>query len=101
MATENNNTTSEQETAPLQNEQTAAELQTQPEKETTDNVATDSEDYSEGFKAKIIVVTSGKGGVGKTTSSAAISSGLALKGFKTVVIDFDVGLRNQIGRAHV
>lgn len=94
MATENNNTTSEQETAPLQNEQTAAELQTQPEKETTDNVATDSEDYSEGFKAKIIVVTSGKGGVGKTTSSAAISSGLALKGFKTVVIDFDVGLRN-------
>lgn len=44
--------------------------------------------------AKIIVVTSGKGGVGKTTSSAAISSGLALKGYKTVVIDFDIGLRN-------
>lgn len=44
--------------------------------------------------AKIIVVTSGKGGVGKTTSSAAISSGLALKGHKTVVIDFDIGLRN-------
>ncbi|EKD74694.1 MAG: hypothetical protein ACD_44C00360G0009 [uncultured bacterium] len=44
--------------------------------------------------AKIIVVTSGKGGVGKTTSSAAISTGLALRGFKTVVIDFDVGLRN-------
>ncbi len=44
--------------------------------------------------AKIIVVTSGKGGVGKTTSSAAISTGLALKGHKTVVIDFDVGLRN-------
>lgn len=44
--------------------------------------------------AKIIVVTSGKGGVGKTTTSAAISTGLALKGFKTVVIDFDVGLRN-------
>lgn len=44
--------------------------------------------------AKIIVVTSGKGGVGKTTSSAAISAGLALRGFKTVVIDFDVGLRN-------
>lgn len=51
--------------------------------------------YSEGFKnAKVIVVTSGKGGVGKTTSSAAISSGLAMKGHKTVVIDFDVGLRN-------
>ncbi len=44
--------------------------------------------------AKIIVVTSGKGGVGKTTSSAAIGTGLALRGFKTAVIDFDVGLRN-------
>ena len=44
--------------------------------------------------AKIIVVTSGKGGVGKTTSAAAISTGLALRGKKTVVIDFDVGLRN-------
>ncbi|MCB5160520.1 septum site-determining protein MinD [Marinomonas algarum] len=44
--------------------------------------------------AKIIVVTSGKGGVGKTTSSAAIGTGLALKGHKTVIIDFDVGLRN-------
>ena len=44
--------------------------------------------------AKIVVVTSGKGGVGKTTTSASFSSGLALKGFKTAVIDFDVGLRN-------
>ena len=44
--------------------------------------------------AKIIVVTSGKGGVGKTTTSAAIGTGLAQKGFKTIVIDFDVGLRN-------
>ena len=44
--------------------------------------------------AKIIVITSGKGGVGKTTTSAAIATALALKGFKTVVIDFDVGLRN-------
>lgn len=44
--------------------------------------------------AKVIVVTSGKGGVGKTTTSAALSAGLALKGFKTAVIDFDVGLRN-------
>lgn len=44
--------------------------------------------------AKIIVVTSGKGGVGKTTTSAAMAAGLALKGQKTVVIDFDVGLRN-------
>jgi septum site-determining protein MinD len=46
------------------------------------------------FVAKIIVVTSGKGGVGKTTSSASFASGLALRGHKTAVIDFDVGLRN-------
>ncbi|WP_424194848.1 septum site-determining protein MinD [Ampullimonas aquatilis] len=44
--------------------------------------------------AKIIVVTSGKGGVGKTTTSASFSSGLAMRGHKTAVIDFDVGLRN-------
>lgn len=44
--------------------------------------------------SNIIVITSGKGGVGKTTTSAAIASGLALKGHKTAVIDFDVGLRN-------
>ncbi len=43
---------------------------------------------------KVVTVTSGKGGVGKTTSSAAISTGLAMRGHKTVVIDFDVGLRN-------
>jgi len=43
---------------------------------------------------KIIVITSGKGGVGKTTSSAAISSALAMRGHKTVVVDFDIGLRN-------
>ncbi len=44
--------------------------------------------------AKIIVVTSGKGGVGKTTTSASFATGLAVRGKKTVVIDFDVGLRN-------
>ena len=44
--------------------------------------------------ARIIVVTSGKGGVGKTTTSASFASGLALLGHKTAVIDFDVGLRN-------
>ena len=43
---------------------------------------------------EIIVVTSGKGGVGKTTTSASFSTGLAQRGFKTAVIDFDVGLRN-------
>ena len=44
--------------------------------------------------AEIIVVTSGKGGVGKTTSSASIATGIARRGKKVAVIDFDVGLRN-------
>ena len=44
--------------------------------------------------SRIIVVTSGKGGVGKTTTSANFATGLANRGYKTVVIDFDVGLRN-------
>ena len=44
--------------------------------------------------AKVIVITSGKGGVGKTTSTAALGAGLAMRGKKTVVVDFDVGLRN-------
>lgn len=43
---------------------------------------------------KIVVVTSGKGGVGKTTTSASFATGLAIRGYKTAVIDFDVGLRN-------
>ncbi len=43
---------------------------------------------------KVVVVTSGKGGVGKTTTSASFAAGLAMRGHKTVVIDFDVGLRN-------
>jgi len=44
--------------------------------------------------SKVVVITSGKGGVGKTTTSANIATGLAQEGFKTVAIDFDVGLRN-------
>lgn len=44
--------------------------------------------------SKVIVVTSGKGGVGKTTTSASVATGLAQKGYKVAVIDFDVGLRN-------
>ncbi len=44
--------------------------------------------------AEIIVVTSGKGGVGKTTTSASIACGLARRGKRVAVIDFDVGLRN-------
>src|SRR5213080_2940505 len=44
--------------------------------------------------AKVLVVTSGKGGVGKTTSTAALGAALAQRGDRVVVIDFDVGLRN-------
>jgi septum site-determining protein MinD len=44
--------------------------------------------------SKVVVVTSGKGGVGKTTTSANIAAGIAQMGHKTVAIDFDVGLRN-------
>src|ERR1700723_1938076 len=44
--------------------------------------------------AKVLVVTSGKGGVGKTTSTAALGAALALTGQKVAVVDFDVGLRN-------
>ena len=43
---------------------------------------------------QVVVVTSGKGGVGKTTTSAAFAAGLAVRGYKTAVLDFDVGLRN-------
>jgi len=43
---------------------------------------------------KVVVVTSGKGGVGKTTSTAALGAALAQTGLKVALIDFDVGLRN-------
>jgi septum site-determining protein MinD len=45
-------------------------------------------------QGKVLVVTSGKGGVGKTTSTAALGAALAQRGQKVVVVDFDVGLRN-------
>lgn len=44
--------------------------------------------------SEVIVITSGKGGVGKTTATANLGTGLALMGFKTVLIDTDIGLRN-------
>jgi septum site-determining protein MinD len=44
--------------------------------------------------SKVVVITSGKGGVGKTTTSANVATGIAQQGAKTVAIDFDVGLRN-------
>src|ERR687886_673764 len=48
----------------------------------------------EDLVAKVVAITAGKGGDGKTTTAAAFAAGLALRGHKTVVIDFDVGLRN-------
>lgn len=45
-------------------------------------------------QGRVIVVTSGKGGVGKTTSTANIGAGLARMGFKVVLVDTDIGLRN-------
>src|SRR5215218_11403323 len=45
-------------------------------------------------QGRVLVVTSGKGGVGKTTSTAALGAALAQTGQKVVVVDFDVGLRN-------
>lgn len=45
-------------------------------------------------RGEIVVITSGKGGVGKTTSAASFGAGLAKKGFRTCLIDFDIGLRN-------
>jgi septum site-determining protein MinD len=45
-------------------------------------------------KGRVIVVTSGKGGVGKTTSTANIGTGLARMGFKVALVDTDIGLRN-------
>src|SRR4029450_13420436 len=44
--------------------------------------------------SKVVVVTSGKGGVGKTTTTAALGAALAQFGQNVVVVDFDVGLRN-------
>jgi len=53
-----------------------------------------NETDAQGRTAEVIVVTSGKGGVGKTTTSASLACGLARHGRKVAVIDFDVGLRN-------
>ena len=43
---------------------------------------------------RVVVITSGKGGVGKTTVTASMGYGLAQRGFRTCLIDFDIGLRN-------
>jgi Mrp family chromosome partitioning ATPase len=47
-------------------------------------------------RGRVIAVTSGKGGVGKTTVSANFALGLASRGHKTCVVDFDIGLRNLV-----
>src|SRR3954467_13377705 len=54
----------------------------------------DREREREAHVPKVVVITSGKGAVGKTTTTANVATGIALQGIKTVAIDFDVGLRN-------
>ena len=56
--------------------------------------ATDGQRLAKSTHREIIVVTSGKGGVGKTTTSASLACGLARRGKRVAVIDFDIGLRN-------
>jgi septum site-determining protein MinD len=51
-------------------------------------------DHVGDYNGRVLVVTSGKGGVGKTTTTAALGAALAHYGQKVVVVDFDVGLRN-------
>jgi len=69
-------------------------VESQSETATATETETETTEQKGTAMAKIVVVTSGKGGVGKTTTSASFASGLALAGKKTAVIDFDVGLRN-------
>lgn len=54
----------------------------------------DHNDPLDNSRGRIVCITSGKGGVGKTTSAASFALGLAQRGRKTCVVDFDVGLRN-------
>jgi septum site-determining protein MinD len=61
---------------------------------TTDNVCSTSKPWETDDVAKVVVITSGKGGVGKTTTTAALGAALAQAGQNVVVVDFDVGLRN-------
>src|SRR6266851_3615095 len=53
-----------------------------------------SNDAGDSNVAKVLVITSGKGGVGKTTTTAALGAALAQAGQNVAVVDFDVGLRN-------
>jgi septum site-determining protein MinD len=75
-------------------DETLTSEQTVPDAEAAASAVERSSKTKEKTLAEIIVVTSGKGGVGKTTTSASLACGLAKAGKKTVVIDFDVGLRN-------
>ena len=75
-------------------DETITNEQAAPDVEATAMTVAPSGKTKEKTLAEIIVVTSGKGGVGKTTTSASLACGLAKAGKKTAVIDFDVGLRN-------
>jgi len=59
-----------------------------------DNTKGSDNDDNPSSRGRIVCITSGKGGVGKTTSAASFATGLAMRGLKTCVVDFDIGLRN-------
>src|SRR5690242_21960849 len=75
-------------------EETSVALAAPPASERAARAGEGSASRKEARKAEIIVVTSGKGGVGKTTTSASLACGLARRGKKVAVLDFDIGLRN-------
>ena len=62
--------------------------------ESVNSAASPAQRVSPESQGRVVVISSGKGGVGKTTCAASFSYGLAKRGFKTVVVDFDIGLRN-------
>ena len=68
--------------------------ESESESESSESSSADSSSSSTPRRGRVVCITSGKGGVGKTTSAASFASGLALRGRSTVVVDFDMGLRN-------
>jgi septum site-determining protein MinD len=75
-------------------EDSSVALAPPPASERAPRAADGSASRKEARKTEIMVVTSGKGGVGKTTTSASLACGLARRGKRVAVIDFDIGLRN-------
>ena len=95
----NSETTSEEEVEEAEEEveetiEAVAPVEEKPKKKAKKAKKEEAEEEEEEGKGKVIVITSGKGGVGKTTTSANIGTALAKAGNKVAVIDTDIGLRN-------